>query len=314
MRDCGQAWIAEDLPLAGNSLYHQRMGTNEANQAAGSSLIRAYWPVVLMLLIFLIMLGFQGPIRARWWEYRLRESSTDVQRLHYFNLLVSAGDTSLPAARSLLSSSEPSLRIFGVSILHVMEGEGTSDLLASATEDSDAGVREMALIGLAMRRDTNILEELQKMTAGDNPAAALTAIAAYGFYECSESGKALVKMMRTHPNPLVRAQAVEQIGASGCKDAIPFLIEALDDLAGYEGMTNLQQMDQVAAGMLGSKLFLPQEQFYQVTGGSTVADQAALVLRMMTGQSFGFVSSNDSTLRDAAQMAWQNWWKSKQVG
>ncbi len=253
--------------------------------------------MAVFVAAWLAVVAFRGPVRVMWWELRLRSADSETQQSYYVNLLSSAGRSALPAARSLLEDEDAALRSLGVAILTLIADEEADALLRSALPDS-----------VERARDTSLLTELETMVRNQNMATALAAVRAYGEFDCATVVGPLSRAARTHAVPLVRAQAVEELGALRCAEAVPALIDALGDNVQYEGSTRLDELDEQALGILlearapavGDSLTLQQFR--------SVSDQAAFSLRLITGQSFGFRSTDDAERRLAAQLAWRDWW------
>gem|GEM_PF-2614249 len=270
--------------------------------------LRSYWPVALFVAAWLAVVAFRDPVRVMWWELRLRSADTETKQTYYVNLLSSAGTMGVPAARSLLDDEDAAMRSLGVAVLAPMAGETAGALLRSALADSVEQVREMAVMGLAIRRDPALLAELETMVGSRNQETALTAVRAYGEFDCGCAVGPLTRVVRTHANSLVRAQAVEELGALRCGEAVPALIDALGDNVQYEGSTRLAQLDEQALAILRKERGPAVSEPVTLQKFRTVSDQAAFSLRLITGESFGFRSTDDAERRLSAQLAWRNWW------
>ncbi len=289
------------------------MGRVEYDNNSPRSAIHAYWPVAVLVVAWLAVMALRTPIRVKWWEMRLRGAVSDKQQLYYLNLLSSVGSSALPAARSLLGDSDPAIRSFGVGILTQIPDECTTTLLRSAIDDSENEVREMAIIGLAMRQDQIILTDLREMASSTNARQALAAVGAYASYDCEVASAPLCQIAREHPLVLLRVQAIEQLGYMRCTEAMPTLIDALADEEPYDGATLLEELDQRALDLLSQQRH-EDDQPIRLRGFQAVSDQAAFSLRFITGQSFGFSSTDEPERRKAAQTAWRNWWFAQQRG
>ncbi len=273
-----------------------------------SRFLRSSWPVAVFVAAWLAVVAFRDPVRVMWWELRLRGADSETEQSYYVNLLSSAGTLALPAARSLLEDEDAALRSLGVAVLTRSADETAGALLRSALTDSVEQVRELAVVALAVRRDTAILAELEMMVRSRNQETALVAIHAYGEFDCDTAVRPLSRVARAHALPLVRAQAVEQMGALRCAEAVPALIEALGDNVKYEGSTRLDELDEQALGILLEEGAPAAGEPLTLRKFRTVSDQAAFSLRLITGQSFGFRSTDDAGRRHSAQLAWRDWW------
>lgn len=274
---------------------------------------RAYWPVGLLLLGWLVLVGFRGKIQTQWWEMRLRRAPTANQQEFYVNLLSSAGSSALPAARSLLAESDSVLRSGGIAILNGISGERASSLLRSAIHDSEAEIRDAALLGLALRRDPQILPTLEKLIQGSSEERALLAVEAYTHYGCEVAGAPLCRVARAHDSAMMRAHAIEQLGLMRCEEAIPTLIEALTDDAWYGSSTLLEDLDLQALSLLseqGGAVELP----FRLDNCRMVCGTAAFSLRLISRQSFEFHCGDRPEERLSAQTAWRNWWLGQRDG
>ena len=274
--------------------------------ADSSRFLRRYWPVAVFVAAWLAVVAFRNPVRVMWWELRLRSADTETKQSYYVNLLSSAG--ALAVAQSLLEDEDAAMRSLGVAVLTRSADETAGALLRSALTDSVEQVREMAVVGLSIRRDTSILAELETMVRNQNQGTALVAVHAYGEFDCAAAFGPLSRAARTHALPLVRAQAVEELGALRCAEAVPALIDALEDNVQYEGSTRFDELDEQALGILLEERVSAAGDPLTLRKFRTVSDQAAFSLRLITGQSFGFRSTDDAGRRFAAQLAWRDWW------
>ncbi len=282
--------------------------------ANSSRFLRSYWPVAVFVAAWLAVVAFRDPVRVMWWELRLRSADTETKQSYYVNLLGSAGTLALPAARSLLEDEDAAMRSLGVAVLTRSADETAGALLRSALTDSVEQVREMAVVALAIRHDPAILAELETMVGSQNQETALAAVHAYGKFDCATAVGSLSRAARTHALPLIRAQAVEELGALRCGEAVPALIDALGDNVQYEGSTRLDELDERALGILLEERAPAAGDPLTLQKLRAVSDQAAFSLRLITGQSFGFRSTDDAGRRLAAQLAWRDWWNWRNRG
>ncbi len=275
-----------------------------------SRLVR-HWPICLMLIIGLGLVVSRAPIRIQWWEWRLRHAQTDAQRLHYFHLLGSMGPSAIGAAKSLLVDQDPSLRGMGVGILQQIDSPQTTELLRKASKDPDPQVRELAIFGLAMHRNPDVVPMLRERVWSDDVTSCRAAVAALGSYGCETSSSTLERIVREHSSALVRAEAIEQLAAMRCSDSIPILIEALDDLEPYDGSTTYEELDRVVEQWYQRQHSETAEKPIEVVKGRTVADRAGMALRQITGQTIEFDSTWDETRRNESREQWWAWWANR---
>jgi len=276
--------------------------------ADSSRFLRSYWPVVVFVAAWLIVVAFRDPVRVMWWELRLRSADTETKQSYYVNLLSSAGTLALPAARSLLEDEDAAIRSLGIAVLARIADERAGALLRSVLADSVEQVRERAVVSLAIRRDPALLAELETMVGSRNQETALVAVCAYGEFDCAIAVGPLSRVARTHAVPLVRAQAVEELGALRCVEAVPALMDALGDNVQYEGSTRSDELDVQVLGILRKERMPAVGEPLTFQKFRTVSDQAAFSLRLIAGRSFGFRSTDEAERRLAAQLAWRDWW------
>lgn len=274
----------------------------------GNTTLVKYWPVLLFVVVWLGVVLMREPIRVRWWGHRLRSAETERQRLYYFELLCTAGPATLHVAQSLMNEENPAWRGFGVGILHHIEGPQAGELLTVACGDADSAVRNLAAVGLAIRKDRSVLPVLRKMALSAADQEALSATIALAEFDCQAVREILCEIAGRHQTPIVRAQAFQQLGYLRCREAIPELIAGLGDMATYEGSTVLDRFDEEVIKLLNARSPESSSSPYSSARSRIVADQAAVSLRMITGESFGFLSSDGSQRRRAAQTAWRQWW------
>lgn len=274
--------------------------------------LRAYWLVGVLVLGWLGIVWLRQPIRAMWWELRLRHANSVAEQLYYMSLLSSVGPTALAAARSLLADSDPAMRSLGVGILSRVSDESAPELLRGAVDDSAIEVSRMAAIELARRQDPSALAPLERLVACGSERDALQAVSAYASFECEVVAENLCSIARTHPAAAIRAQAIEQLGYKRCRQAVAVLIEALADGESYNASTVLDQMDQKALDLLAARQIERREATVWARDFAAVSDVAAFALRLLSGQSFGFQSADPPARRRAAQQAWRDWWAGEQ--
>lgn len=274
---------------------------------------RGYWPVGLFLLGWLVLVGFRGQVQTQWWEMRLRRAPTTKQQEYYINLLSSAGPSALPVARSLLAEPDSVLRAGGIAILKGISGERASSLLRSAIHDSEADIRDAALLGLALRRDPQILPTIEKLIQSSSQERALLAVETYTYYGCEVASPPLCRVAREDDSALMRAQAIEQLGLMRCEKAIPILIEALTDDARYGSSTLLEEIDLQALSLLSEEGGAIESPF-RLDHCRMVSGNAAFSLRLITRRSFEFHCGDRPEEHRSAQSAWRNWWLNHREG
>lgn len=262
----------------------------------------------LSLLLVVVLLGFRQQIRAQYWETRLRLADSPGEQSYYLTLLSSSGSSAVSVARSLLEDSDAALRRVGAALLTYIDDDDAVVLLRSYIGDRDEAVRQLAVVGLARRRDDAVISVLQKWASSMDEQQALLAVSELVPFGCDVACATLCRTAREHLSAQVRAQAVEHLGRMRCGEAIPTLIEVLGDDSSYGGPTMLEQIDNEVLKLLAQQRSQTDAEALTVRHFETVSDQAALSLRLITGQAFGFESTDLPDRRNSARDAWRAWW------
>lgn len=264
--------------------------------------------VCLSLLLVAVLLGFRQQIRSQYWETRLRLADSPGERSYYLTLLSSLGSSGISVARSLLEDSDAALRSIGVVLLTYIDDEEAVVLLRSYIGDRDEAVRQLAVVGLARGRDDAVISVLQKWASSMDEQQALLAVSELVPFGCAEASATLCSAARDHPSAQVRAQAVEHLGHMRCGEAVPTLIEVLGDDSSYDGPTILERIDSEAIKLLAQRRSPADGDALTVRHFETVSDQAAFSLHLITGQEFGFESTDLPDRRNSARDEWRAWW------
>ncbi len=262
----------------------------------------------LSLLLVVGVLGFRQQIRAQYWETRLRLADSPGEQTYYLTLLSSLGPSGISVARSLLEDSDPVLRSVGVVLLIYIDDEDAAVVLRSYIEDRDEAVRQLVVVGLARRGDEAVIAVLQKWASGTDEQHALLAVSELVPCGCDLACATLCRTSRDHLSAQVRAQAVEHLGQMRCGEAIATLIEVLGDDSSYSVPTTLEQIDSEALKLLAQQRSPTDGEALTVRHFETVSDQAAFSLRLITGQAFGFGSTDLPDRRNSARDEWRAWW------
>jgi len=274
--------------------------------------------IVVLAAVWVGLMAFRTPLRARWWAWRLRRTDSPVARGHYFARLVALREDAVSAVAPLMDDPSPQVRALGAAVLKFAGGRRACELLRSALHDSDTTVRQIAAIGLAMHQDPRAMDELRKLLASDDPAEAAAAVVGLGRIGGEQAVALLIRTVRRHPAVEVRAQAMDELSRLRARQAVPVLIELLDDLTplpsqplfdpAMEQVRGLMQQG-TSAGRAEMGPRMPA-----LTWPGTLADQAARALREITGESFGFRSSDPPERRKAAIRLWRQWYQAGAVG
>lgn len=263
-----------------------------------------------MLLLWLAAILSRNTIRAHWWAYRIASTASPVERLGCFQRLASLGDKALPAVNGLLTSDDAELRSFAVGVLHHAPSGRAFDLLLTACRDVDPDVARLAVGGVVMRGAERAVKALTTLTGSDNERHAMIAAAALGDIGSGSARQALTALLRSSPHVGVRVEAITGLEALQAREAIDPLIDALDDTAVYEGITERDMRMRRAFDAAGAdravELGLPLDASVHLENRHVVWRYAARALRNLSGHSFDF-AADESADRSAVAQAWRAW-------
>ncbi|MGB9623727.1 MAG: HEAT repeat domain-containing protein [Phycisphaerae bacterium] len=279
---------------------------------------RRMWIIIAALVVlWAAAMLFRWEIRARWWGYRLAHTDSPASRAYYFACLASIGDRAVGTAGRLLRNPSPEVRLEAVGILHRCRSERAGALLLQAMGDGDADVREAAALGLALHHDKAAMPSLLEMLRSDDADTALAAAVAMQHIGTPQAAAALVETVRTRAvgerSATLRAQAIDSLGLIGDRQAVPALIECLTD---ERPVTTRPAADRAllrAIEAIGPDLArqgLDPKSLAAMPAPVTVADLAARALQRITGESFGFRSTDPPERKDAVARMYAQWWES----
>lgn len=267
-----------------------------------------------MILLWLTAILSRNVIRAHWWAHQLAAAESPNARLGYFYRLASLGDTAVPAVSTLLASDDAGLRSFAVAVLHHAPGDRTFQRLMQASRDVDLDVCRLAVQGLAMRREKRSVSDLASIVAASDERRAMIATAALADVGSEPAKRALIDLLRSSPHPGVRVEAIEGLETLRARGAIEPLIDALNDDAAFEGvtergMTAVRAFEAVRADLARSS-DRPEAVSLHVEDRHVVWRSARRALRTITGHSFDFT---EAAVADRITVAktWRDWWRSK---
>jgi len=261
-----------------------------------------------MVVAFALIILYREPIRVRWWGFRLARASQPQQRIYYTRLLAERRDAALPVARDLLNRDEAGLRSIGVLLLNVMQSAASAELLARACHDPDADVRRSAIQGLARRQAPRTIDVLTELADHFDHETAMLAVSCLPDLQTPDALQTLGKLAVEHESAAVRVQAIESLRRWNTDAVIDPLIRCLKDDTPFTGPTEMERNASRALKQVAGRVqSVPANAALSLTGGPTVADRAALALRAVTDQSFGFLEAESDEQRQAAIHAWRRW-------
>lgn len=265
----------------------------------------------LLVVLWLVAMFFRWEIRARWWAYRLAAAPASPEAAYYEGCLASVGDRSLGALRGLLRHPSADVRRRAAAILHWCRTEGSRTVLLEAMRDPDGEVRETAALGLAFHHDAAALPELLRMVRSGEGDVALAAAVALERIGGPAATEALLEVLRGDAPPLLRAQAIDSLGLLGAKQAVPLLIDCLRDerTPATRPAADRRALQAIrAAGLDFSRLGIDPSKI-DTGRPETIAELAARALHRITGESFGFTTTQPADRKEAIIRLYRQWWQ-----
>jgi hypothetical protein len=283
---------------------------------------RGMWIAIgVLVVLWATAMLFRWEIRARWWGYRLAHAESPQSRGYYFACLASIGDRAVGAAGGLLRNPSPEIRMEAVGILHRCRSAKARGLLLEAMQDPDIDVREAAALGLALYHDHTALPELLRMLKCDQQDTALAAAVALQRIGNPEATAALLKAARAGTAEgrfaSVRAQAIDSLGLLDVREAVPVLIECLTDERPVTTQPAAERALRRAIEAMGADLAKQGIDPQSLASGRppvTIADVAVRALRRITGESFGFRSTDPPDRKAAVVRMYEQWWQTHGPG
>ena len=277
----------------------------------------AYRPAGLALAVTLLAcvgaLLFRTPLRSRYWAWQVARSASPDGRAAALTLLCNAGDAGRWGTATLLASSDPELRQYGVVVLHHVRSDWSRRRLLDRLTDPDADVRELAALGLAIHRDPAALPELRRLYCAGDSAAAGAACLALERMGTPEAEAALAELAGQWVEAASRAaliDALESVGSVRCAAA---LLKLLDDHRPCTVATRAERFLERFAPLAAAHGLVDGAMLQAATRPSaprrpgTIAERAAAALAGLTGLGPSFASDMSEEERETAASVWRAW-------
>lgn len=281
----------------------------------GSANRRMVIAIVALIVAWGALMAFRTPIRVHWWARQLARTSDPDVRLHCANMLAAHADLAVRPAGKLLDHADPNVRLLVVGILNRARTPRAEPYLLTAMHDRHVDVRQAAALGLARWRGNEALPALELMLEDGDHHVVCTAIVALQRVGSPRARQLVIaKLAGGEPLPVL-VQAVESVSLMRATQAIPALIDLLDDQrpvttapAGRRAVLKfLRHHPQKLAHLNLPTTTMSVEEYL------TVADEAARALRTITDQSFGFSSKSPPARQRTAIRAWRQWLTGRQI-
>lgn len=181
--------------------------------------------IVLMVVAFLIVLVARQHVRAHWFAYRMIHTNDPDERAYYSAALATLGPASLRSAERLADDPDPDVRLLTIFILKSIDASEADARIGNMMGDRSQAVRDAAATTLAFAADGGraqayfeLWRRLDALSSEAVPTestinAAAAAAAAFARVRPELSSEALATAIKPSSPPVVRAQAIESIGA-----------------------------------------------------------------------------------------------------
>jgi HEAT repeat protein len=168
--------------------------------------------------------------QTRLWELARTEPNNDLRRTAIRVLADSGGDAAVDGLIKLYDAeSVPDIRRSILQSLSDIKGTRVEDKLFDVARNDTPDLRRQAIRLLGERATKRSLEFLSAtaQSADGNAEVQVQAVRAIGERHSEEIVPLLIKIAKTHPNQLVRKQAMRSLGESGDPRAVEFFREVL---------------------------------------------------------------------------------------
>jgi hypothetical protein len=269
----------------------------------------------LTLIACLGALFLRGPLRARYWAWRLANAEEMQARAAYLGALCNTGDEARWAVHALLVDERPTVRAYGAMVLQHVNAPWGRDALIKALRDEDEVVQRLAALGLAVRRDDTVVPKLMQLYQVGSDSTAVAACHALGRLATPAAAAALRELAPPPAPPDRRAAIVDALAAVAGQSDEPALAAecacALIGLLADDRTCSLLLPDEVELARLGP-LLAAQGHVASApattTAAQSVADRAAAALGRITAHALERPwSDTPAEGRAAAAQAWHAW-------
>jgi hypothetical protein len=281
--------------------------------APSSHTEKSRWPaavIVVLLCLFALAMYQRNSIRAYWWASRLVDAEDLRSRAYYIAALAAVGDSAAGAIHRLAHDARPEVRALAIPSLARLSERFKLAELSSLLADADVEVRDSAATALAFTGGDAATRILIDRAQSDQSRAAASAVAALARLSSPQVLTTLCNVVASHPDPYVRAQAVESLAACAVPEAtdersrtsrsqaacdpVLVLVSSLEDQALFDGQLALEEQIAAVTTAVSPSALPPSDKTTRLhldtpvpsrsVAQRTVADVAAHWLSMLTGR------------------------------
>lgn len=275
-------------------------------EAASPRSNRTFFAIIAaMVLFWAAVLVLRPALQARYFAWHLlREQSQPDAYRHYFERLVSLGDSGIAGVEMLLESDEPRHRAMGAQALRFMSAGAARPLLVECLSDPDASVRRAAAMSLARDESADVVAAFSKMMESNDEATAALGAGMLGRMGGDVATAALRAALAGDPRLQVKAEAIDGLGQMHDRASAGAMLTALEDDRPLRQKVEFDQLASEALRQVQPKLLgtLPANTSAMglLETPATVSEVAARALRRITGEPIAFRAGMPADQRQAA--------------
>lgn len=274
--------------------------------------------VVLIAVTALACIGvlvFRTQIQSRYWAARVIAPRHATDQPAYLTRLCNAGDNGRWGTQTLLAHADPAVRQQGVIVLHHVRSAWSRGRLTELLADPDAGVAELAALGLAIHGDERVIPTLRNLFLHGGTDAARAACIALGRLATPSAVAVLNELIDPQRDAHRATALVDAFDDLDAPAAVPGLLRLLDD---DRPCPRPARRELLSADLLRNLAGAAEPLPLPLSGhadagesGATISERAAETLGRITGIQTPWSTTMPAEARAAARAAWQAWYGSR---
>lgn len=168
--------------------------------------------IAIMVLAFLAVIWQRDRIRAQWWLYRLPRVESLEEQAYYVACLASIRDAGAGAIGALAANNDEEVAALAIPASQGLSVGARLSVLRQLLRHGDLDVRLGAATAISFIDDPRAVSELIAASKSGNAEFASAALAGLSRVQGAAAVAAVSEALRSHENPMVRAQAAESLG------------------------------------------------------------------------------------------------------
>lgn len=274
---------------------------------------RLPWPALVVIALAgsacVTALALRAPLRARYWAWRVVRADTAGERARFLGAMCNLGDAARWGVASLLSNQSPTVRQYGVLVLHHVHTPWARKRLLDLVADADAGVRRLAAAGLAIHGDESVVPTLRWLYQSGDDASAATACVALARLATPDAIATLVALAYEPSETERRAALIDALSSIATPACAPALLHLLSDDRPCDRRPWSEEVMRNALSGLQAGGYAEAAALRPTTAcrPRTIAERAAEALAQISGLAGDFGPDSPAEDRERARKRWQKW-------